>query len=139
MGWKGELKKSVKTLYVLEKTIPLSSSEKEWFKKNYTSRLPLFICQSFFKKIERDKTNFSNPIRLQSIPRIEETFVSEDEAADPLNEKSFSPIPGLVHRYENRVLLYASHSCAHNCRHCFRGAIAHGGKNIFVSNSSGNC
>ena len=131
MSYKRELKKSVYTLAALEKSITLTPQERAWFEQENRKRLPLFISPIFFKKIVRDKENSKNPIRLQSIPTVYENYVAEYEKSDPLCEERFSPIAGVVHRYENRVLLYASHRCAHNCRHCFRGAIPHTKKNLF--------
>lgn len=60
------------------------------------------------------------PIRLQSVPRIDETHFLPAEQIDPLHEDIDSPVPGLTHRYPDRVLLLATNICAMNCRHCTR-------------------
>ena len=39
---------------------------------------------------------------------------------DPLAEEKMSPVPGLVHRYPDRVLFYVAHQCAFYCRYCTR-------------------
>src|SRR5436190_20489099 len=57
---------------------------------------------TFFNLIERD--NPDCPIRRQVIPRIEETWTSPYDMADPCGEDSHMPVPGLVHRYPDRVL-----------------------------------
>jgi len=60
------------------------------------------------------------PIRRQVVPTAEELHVSADELRDPLNEDAESPVPGLVHRYPDRVLLLVTDQCAAYCRHCTR-------------------
>jgi len=39
---------------------------------------------------------------------------------DPLAEENLSPVPGVVHRYPDRVLLLVSGACAVYCRFCTR-------------------
>ncbi len=60
------------------------------------------------------------PIRRQAVPVIAETCLSSYELNDPLAEEAGSPVPNLVHRYPDRVLLLATHMCAMYCRHCTR-------------------
>lgn len=62
----------------------------------------------------------NGPLHLQFIPSPAETQVSPAESTDPLCEERFSPVPRLVHRYPNRVLVLATDRCAVHCRHCFR-------------------
>ncbi len=61
-----------------------------------------------------------DPLRLQCIPRSEELRVKEYEVQDPLSENRFSPLPRMVHRYPDRVLVLVTDECALYCRHCFR-------------------
>ena len=63
------------------------------------------------------------------IPRIEETDISKWEMADPCGEDEHSPVPGLVHRYPDRVLFLVTDRCASYCRYCTRSRL--------VSNASG--
>jgi lysine 2,3-aminomutase len=60
------------------------------------------------------------PIRLQSVPKMEETFVSAVDLEDPLAEERDMPTPGITHRYPDRVLFYTTHNCPVYCRHCTR-------------------
>src|SRR5512138_2666164 len=60
------------------------------------------------------------PIRLQSVPKMEETFVSANDLEDPLAEERDMPTPGITHRYPDRVLFYTTHNCPVYCRHCTR-------------------
>ncbi len=60
------------------------------------------------------------PIRLQAVPKMEETFVSAVDLEDPLAEERDMPTPGITHRYPDRVLFYTTHNCPVYCRHCTR-------------------
>jgi lysine 2,3-aminomutase len=62
----------------------------------------------------------SCPIRKQAVPTVNEFYYSQFEMADPCGEDKDSPVPGLVHRYPDRVLLIVTESCATYCRHCTR-------------------
>lgn len=60
------------------------------------------------------------PVRMQIVPRSAEAYVHAGERADPLGEDAHMPVPGLVHRYPDRVLVLAVDRCAAYCRHCTR-------------------
>lgn len=64
-----------------------------------------------------------DPIALQFIPDPRELFTLTEESPDPLHDAAFSPVPGIVHRYADRVLLKALHACPVYCRFCFRRAV----------------
>jgi lysine 2,3-aminomutase len=83
---------------------------------------PYFFCLI-------DPTDENCPIRRQMIPRIEETQVASWELTDPCGEDAHSPVPGLVHRYPDRVLFLVTDRCASYCRYCTRSRL--------VSNASG--
>lgn len=61
-----------------------------------------------------------DPLLQQILPRGEELQEIPGFVKDPLREREFNPIPGLLHKYHGRVLLTLSGSCAINCRYCFR-------------------
>jgi lysine 2,3-aminomutase len=67
-----------------------------------------------------DREDAQDPIARQFIPDVRELQPSPDERADPLNEEGLSPVPGIVHRYPDRVLLKLTHVCPVYCRFCFR-------------------
>jgi lysine 2,3-aminomutase len=67
-----------------------------------------------------DRSDVQDPIARQFIPDVRELEQSSDERADPLNEEGLSPVPGVVHRYPDRVLLKLTHVCPVYCRFCFR-------------------
>ncbi len=60
------------------------------------------------------------PIRRQAVPVMEEFNVGPHDLRDPCGEDSDMPVPGLVHRYPDRVLFLVTEQCAMYCRHCTR-------------------
>jgi lysine 2,3-aminomutase len=67
-----------------------------------------------------DPDDPSCPVRLQSVPTMDETIVSAVDLDDPLAEERDMPTPGITHRYPDRVLFYVTHNCPVYCRHCTR-------------------
>jgi lysine 2,3-aminomutase len=67
-----------------------------------------------------DPEDPSCPVRLQSVPTMDETVVSAVDLEDPLAEERDMPTPGITHRYPDRVLFYVTHNCPVYCRHCTR-------------------
>ncbi len=64
------------------------------------------------------------PVRKQAVPTIYETHYSEADMVDPLHEEGDSPVPGLTHRYPDRVLFLITDQCSMYCRHCTRRRFA---------------
>ncbi len=67
-----------------------------------------------------NKDHHHNPIGLQYIPHPDEQNNHPDEIHDPIGDEALSPIKGIVHRYEDRVLLKPLLICPVYCRFCFR-------------------
>jgi lysine 2,3-aminomutase len=67
-----------------------------------------------------DPDDPSCPVRLQSVPTMDETVFSAVDLEDPLAEERDMPTPGITHRYPDRVLFYVTHNCPVYCRHCTR-------------------
>ncbi len=63
------------------------------------------------------------PMRLQVVPREEELLVGPGDMEDPCGEDGDCVVPGLVHRYPDRVLLLALDTCAAYCRYCTRSRL----------------
>ena len=61
-----------------------------------------------------------DPLARQFLPDERELHALSYETADPIGDLPFSPVKGIVHRYPDRVLLKAAHSCPVYCRFCFR-------------------
>lgn len=60
------------------------------------------------------------PVRLQSVPTMGELTYAAADLEDPLAEERDMPVPGITHRYPDRVLFYTTHNCPVYCRHCTR-------------------
>lgn len=83
-----------------------------------TNNFPLRVTYSFATKIE--KNNIKDPLLLQVLPqKIEENEFS-GYSQDPLQEKKYSSIPGIIHKYPSKILLLTTKACLINCRFCFR-------------------
>jgi lysine 2,3-aminomutase len=67
-----------------------------------------------------DRADANDPIARQFVPDVRELQQAPQERADPLSEERLSPVPGVVHRYPDRVLLKLTHVCPVYCRFCFR-------------------
>jgi lysine 2,3-aminomutase len=67
-----------------------------------------------------DRADPNDPIARQFVPDARELDTLPEERADPIGDDAHSPVPGIVHRYPDRVLLKATHVCPVYCRFCFR-------------------
>lgn len=67
-----------------------------------------------------DQSAAAEIFRLQYVPDAREAAIRPDEDGDPTGDAPHSPVPGLVHRYPDRVLLMPTQKCAVYCRFCFR-------------------
>jgi lysine 2,3-aminomutase len=80
--------------------------------------LPLRVPTYYLDLIDwRDP---DDPLRRQVLPDPAELATAPDELADPIGDQAHSPVPGVVHRYPDRVLLLLTAACAVHCRFCFR-------------------
>ena len=121
--WKWQLKNRVTTLAQLEQHLVLTPDERAGVVVA-GSKLSLAVTPHSFNLIER--ANPACPIRRQVIPQIGESYVSPFEMADPCGEDSHMPVPGLVHRYPDRVLFLVTDRCASYCRYCTRSRVVSG-------------
>lgn len=79
---------------------------------------PLRATSAYLAKIK--KNDLKDPLLLQILPQALETLPVSGYNADPLKEKEFNPVPGLLHKYRSRVLFVTTAACAIHCRYCFR-------------------
>jgi lysine 2,3-aminomutase len=125
--WRWQLKNRINSVEQLQRLMPTLTPEEHAGTMLANSKLALAITPYFFNLI--DPADENCPIRWQVIPRIEETNTASWEMTDPCGEDSHSPVPGLVHRYPDRVLFLVTDRCASYCRYCTRSRL--------VSNASG--
>lgn len=117
--WHWQLRNRIRSREQLENLLVLTDSERA--RLCVPAGTPLSVTPHFFNLIDRG--NAACPIRRQVIPVSDELVPAPGESPDPLNENEDSPVPGIVHRYPDRVLLLASNVCASHCRHCTRSRI----------------
>ena len=67
-----------------------------------------------------DPADPNDPIAAQFVPRTDELATAPEESGDPIGDERWSPVPGIVHRYPDRVLLKPILVCPVYCRFCFR-------------------
>ncbi len=125
--WHWQLRNRITTLEQLQRLMPTLTPEEYAGTKLANHKLALAITPYFFNLI--DPADEHCPIRWQVIPRVEETHTAAWEMSDPCGEDSHSPVPGLVHRYPDRVLFLVTDRCAAYCRYCTRSRL--------VSNATG--
>jgi len=125
--WRWQMKHRITTVEQLQKFLPTLTPEELAGAQLANTKLALGITPYFFNLI--DPADENCPIRQQVVPRIEETHTASWEMSDPCGEDSHSPVPGLVHRYPDRVLFLVTDRCASYCRYCTRSRL--------VSNASG--
>lgn len=119
--WKWQLKNRIETLDELKKYIPLTPEEEDGV-KNVLGTLRMSITPYYISLI--DPNDPFDPIRRQAIPSNLELHKSCADLEDPLHEDADSPVPGLTHRYPDRVLLLVTDQCSMYCRHCTRRRFA---------------
>jgi lysine 2,3-aminomutase len=119
--WKWQVKNRIETFDQLKKYIPLTPEEEEGVKKSLET-LRMAITPYYLSLIDKD--NPDCPIRMQAVPYIEELNQSPYDLLDPLHEDGDSPVPGLTHRYPDRVLFLITDMCSMYCRHCTRRRFA---------------
>ncbi|MCL2008673.1 MAG: lysine 2,3-aminomutase [Treponema sp.] len=119
--WRWQLRNGIKNLEDLKKHVRLSEKEEEGVNKCLAS-LRMAITPYYLSLMNLDDP--SDPIRLQSIPTSLELHKASADLHDPLNEDVDSPVPGLTHRYPDRVLLLITDQCGMYCRHCTRRRFA---------------
>jgi lysine 2,3-aminomutase len=116
-NWKWHFRNRITSVDTLAKYIPLSSREKTRLEL-VTRKYPLSITPYYLSLI--DPLDPNDPIKKQAVPSVMEIAMGSMGSEDPLEEKRDSVVPGLVHRYPDRVLMVVTDICPMLCRHCTR-------------------
>jgi lysine 2,3-aminomutase len=119
--WHWQVRNRITSVSQLKKYIPLTEQEEKDITKVLT-RFRMAITPYFLTLM--DPINPGCPIRQQAIPSISEMSNGLHDAEDPLHEDVDSPVPGLTHRYPDRVLFLITDMCSMYCRHCTRRRFA---------------
>src|SRR5512137_1615160 len=117
--WRWQLSNRLNNVEEIEKVLPLNGSERQALQSTGLFRVD--VTPYFISLIDPDDPN--DPVRKQIIPRSEEMQAFTAMMEDSLAEDRHSPVPGLVHRYPDRVLMLVTTQCASYCRYCTRSRI----------------
>ncbi|MBS1984392.1 MAG: KamA family radical SAM protein [Bdellovibrionales bacterium] len=116
-SWIWQQQNRVRTLEKLKEVINVTPDEEKAYEKS-SELFNMAITPYYAAMMDPDDPNC--PIRLQSVPNMGELEITEGEMEDPLAEERDMPVPGITHRYPDRVLFYTTHHCPVYCRHCTR-------------------
>ncbi len=117
--WRWQLSHRLNSAEEIEKIIHLTDSERKALSAPHLFRVD--ITPYFISLI--DPNDPDDPVRKQVIPTDREMVTFTAEMEDSLAEDKHSPVPGLVHRYPDRVLMLVTTQCASYCRYCTRARI----------------
>jgi lysine 2,3-aminomutase len=121
--WQWQLANRITTLQGIERILQLSPDEAEALREGGVF-MPFAITPYYASLLS--KSDSSHPLRRAVIPVVSELRKSPEEAVDPLGEDADSPVPGIIHRYPDRVLFLITNFCSVNCRYCTRSRIVGG-------------
>ena len=119
--WHWQLANRIETLEELKQYINLTAEEEEGVKA-CLGTLRMAITPYYLSLINPEDPH--DPVRKQAIPTAKELHRAAADLEDPLHEDSDSPVPGLTHRYPDRVLVLTTDQCSMYCRHCTRRRFA---------------
>lgn len=88
--------------------------------RQFTVRIPRY----YFDLIDRNDP--TDPIALQCLPQLQEIIEDQGDIEDAVGDRARSPVPGIIHKYPNRVIFLVANSCTMYCRYCFRKPVPRG-------------
>jgi lysine 2,3-aminomutase len=118
--WEWQLRNSITSWQTLQQVLQLSDEEVRAMTVQ-SGNLPLRITPYYASLL--DPANPMQPLRRSVVPVTAEHLISAGEAPDPLGEDTHSRVPGLVHRYPDRVLFLVTGFCSSYCRYCTRSRL----------------
>ena len=117
--WRKSLSKVVETRAELDQLIASGAGVETTESSAAAARaFPLKVPRLWADRAERG--DCPPQLLRQFVPHPDETLEAPGYGLDPLDEESAAPVPGLLHKYEGRVLLMVTGACAVHCRYCFR-------------------
>ncbi|HLU38354.1 MAG TPA: KamA family radical SAM protein [Planctomycetota bacterium] len=118
--WRWQLRNRIRDLAGLRRALSLSVEETEAVVR-LGDRLPVGITPYYAAQL--DALDPNDGLRRTMVPVVDEFAFTAGELEDPLNEDGDMPVPGLVHRYPDRVLFLVTSFCATYCRYCTRSRL----------------
>ncbi len=122
--WRWQNRNRVRTMADLARMVELSDDEQAAISR-HTGPLPVGITPYYASLVSNIDPN--QGLRRCVVPTLGEFEIGRGENEDPLGEDSHSPVPGLVHRYPDRVLLLVTNFCSVYCRYCTRARMVGAG------------
>ena len=119
--WRWQVRNRITDVDTLSKIINLTEDERKDIGA-VMERFRVGITPYYASLMDPDDPNC--PVRKQAVPTIAETHISSADLEDPLDEDEDSPVPGITHRYPDRVLFLITDQCSMYCRHCTRRRFA---------------
>lgn len=119
--WHWQLKNRISTVEELKELVNLTQEEETGISQCLKS-LRMAITPYYGMLMDPEDQNC--PVRKQAIPVSRELDLTENDMDDPLSEDTDSPVPGITHRYPDRVLFLVTDQCSMYCRHCTRRRMA---------------
>lgn len=119
LDWRWQMANRLNSLEELENIVNLTETERIALEANNLFRVDV---TPYFASL-MDPDDFNCPVRRQVIPTSAEMVPFQSMMEDSLAEDKHSPVPGLVHRYPDRVLMLVTTQCASYCRYCTRSRI----------------
>lgn len=116
-NWKWQFRNVIRDIPTLKQIIHLGKAEEKGLEE-CLKRFRMAITPYY--AVLMDKRYRRCVIRLQAVPTIREIDNELEDSDDPLHEDVDSPVPGITHRYPDRVLFRVTHICSMYCRHCTR-------------------
>jgi lysine 2,3-aminomutase len=123
--WHWQLRHRLWTAAELGRVLELSPGERSALEQ-MAGHLPTALTPFYVSLLDADDPD--QPLRRSVMPSPGEFVTAVGEADDPLGEDHSSPVPGLVHRYPDRVLFLVSDHCAVYCRYCTRSRVVGSGE-----------
>lgn len=118
--WKWHIRHSIKSVDTFEKLLGITfTPEQRAAYKQTADTFPISITPYYLSLIETEDYE-NDPVFRQCFPSERELDVDKHDMSDPLHEDRDSPVPGITHRYPDRVLFHISNLCSMYCRHCTR-------------------
>ncbi|HVO64988.1 MAG TPA: KamA family radical SAM protein [Syntrophales bacterium] len=116
-NWHWQYSNRIRDVHTLSQFIWLSEDERKAM-DNQAGSLPVAITPFYASLLNEFDPH--QPVRRMVVPVTAECRRTEGEADDPLGEEHDSPVPGIVHRYPDRVLFLVTDTCSTYCRYCTR-------------------
>jgi len=118
--WRWQLRHRIGNIDTLDRFLHLSDDERT-INEHGMKGFPMAVTPYYASLLDQD--NPCQPLRRTVVPTIAEKVYSPGEAIDPLCEEHDSPVPGIVHRYPDRVLFMVTDFCFTHCRYCTRSRL----------------